>query len=524
MPKAIDLFCGAGGFSEGLLQAGFDILFSSDKSPMVRDTYMNRHKQLGLIQEINTHFELADINDLTGEFIFDKINSLKVASKKIGIQDIDAIFGGPPCQGFSRAGKRDASDPRNMLFHEYLRIVSEIKPKYVVMENVVGLLDMQMLDFPSVLSSSKLYKGQNLVSSILEKEFRGLGYTMLKPQILNAYDFGVPQQRKRVIFLAYRSDVHPLRYPETTNDYFTVGDALELLVHEGQGKNTYAANSILGRTPNITINKPLKNSKLTNMDTSVHSASIIERFSLYEFGENRNSVLSRLRTTGINLFEKSPSLFYETLYQVNFNSNKTAVSETLEALELNTDIKLTNLCLNHIFKVLSKIDMESNFKNINIDLLTELSRKLKCNDRKATLSFLEQIKSKLNFTICKEDLHDLLINGEISNEIADALLTKKGMRIRLDPNKPSPTIITLPDDFIHPYENRCLTVREMARLQSFDDSFEFLGKRTTGGQMRAKETPQFTQVGNAVPPLLAFAVAREVRRAINKNILIKNHA
>src|SRR5699024_4603801 len=89
--------------------------------------------------------------------------------------NIDAFFGGPPCQGFSRLGKRDASDPRNMLFHEYLRLIRDIKPKYVVMENVTGILDMYMLDFPSVLSNSK-YLGQNLVKDILKHELEGLGY------------------------------------------------------------------------------------------------------------------------------------------------------------------------------------------------------------------------------------------------------------------------------------------------------------------------------------------------------------
>ena len=75
MPYAIDLFCGAGGFSEGILQAGFDIIFSSDRSPMVQETYVNRHEQLGLAQGVDTWFELADIKELTADFIFDKINS-----------------------------------------------------------------------------------------------------------------------------------------------------------------------------------------------------------------------------------------------------------------------------------------------------------------------------------------------------------------------------------------------------------------------------------------------------------------
>ena len=69
MPYAVDLFCGAGGFSEGILQAGFNIIFSSDKSKMVMDTYVHRHKQLGLIEGEDTHFELADVRDLTADKI-----------------------------------------------------------------------------------------------------------------------------------------------------------------------------------------------------------------------------------------------------------------------------------------------------------------------------------------------------------------------------------------------------------------------------------------------------------------------
>ncbi|PGQ42948.1 hypothetical protein COA16_32655 [Bacillus thuringiensis] len=75
-------------------------------------------------------------------------------------------------------------------------------------------------------------------------------------------------------------------------------------------------------------------------------------------------------------------------------------------------------------------------------------------------------------------------------------------------------MITLPDDFIHPELDRILNVREMARIQSFDDSFEFLGKRTTGGNKRVQEVPQFTQVGNAVPPLMAYAIAKEVMNSL----------
>ena len=122
MPYAIDLFCGAGGCSEGLIQSGFHILFSSDISEMVEETYCHRHKQLGLIQGDNTWFERSDIRDLTGAIIQERILSLKIMAGK-SMPIIDLMIGGPSCQGFSRAGRRDKSDPRNMLFGEYVRVI-----------------------------------------------------------------------------------------------------------------------------------------------------------------------------------------------------------------------------------------------------------------------------------------------------------------------------------------------------------------------------------------------------------------
>lgn len=98
---------------------------------------------------------------------------------------------------------------------------------------------------------------------------------------------------------------------------------------------------------------------------------------------------------------------------------------------------------------------------------------------------------------------------------AKRLATKKQSCRKIVSSEPSPTVLTLPDDLIHYSKNRILTVREMARLQSFDDSFEFLGKRTTGGDKRRQETPQYTLVGNAVPPLLAKAIADEIMKNLN---------
>ncbi|MFD2728888.1 DNA cytosine methyltransferase [Enterococcus camelliae] len=516
MPYAIDLFCGAGGFSEGILQAGFDIIFSSDKSPMVEETYTNRHKQLGFIEGFDTHFELADIKELTSEMIFDSINSLKYGNKfKKG--NIDVIFGGPPCQGFSRLGKRNASDPRNMLFHEYLRIIRDLRPKYVVMENVTGLLDMYMLDFPSVLSDN-LYDGQNLVKDILNLELKDLGYTVLDVQVLNAANFGVPQQRNRVVFLAYRNDVHPIQYPTATNEDVSIFDAFGDLYEKNPWKysTNYSSISKNGRTKSIKKKIPLSRTQLTNMEVSKHDDTIVERFSLYKQGENRKKAVTRLRQTGINLKKECPYLFYDSLFQLNSNQNTKIVYQIIRDLNLNNIqvndkwIYYTNRQLALLFQYQSE-NIENNFNQTLCSLAKRLSASIF-----TTKVFWNKISPKLNQTITEEEYCESLLKGKITDDMVEAIFTKKGIRTRLNSESISPTMVTLPDDFIHPFFDRILTVREMARLQSFDDSFEFLGKRTTGGNKRAQETPQFTQVGNAVPPLLAKAIADEVYKACSK--------
>ena len=105
-------------------------------------------------------------------------------------------------------------------------------------------------------------------------------------------------------------------------------------------------------------------------------------------------------------------------------------------------------------------------------------------------------------------------DGNVDETFLNLLLTKKQIRKKLKRSDPSPTITTMGDDFISPYTNQAFSVRDLARIQSFDDSFVFLGKRTTGGKRRRTDVPQYTQVGNAVPPLLARAIALEIKQCL----------
>ncbi|MDR7871321.1 MAG: DNA cytosine methyltransferase [Tissierellaceae bacterium] len=439
-PLAIDLFCGAGGFSEGILQAGFHIVFSSDINEQVEKTYMNRHEQLGLIQDYNTYFSRADIRDLSGEFILDKISKLQVIKGRKF--DIDAIFGGPPCQGFSRAGKRQKDDPRNMLFKEYIRVVNEIKPKYVVMENVEGFMDTKLPEFIGVLGDK--YEKDEVVPNILISEFDKIGYNTLEPKLLDSSDYGVPQRRKRAIFIAYRKGLTAPTYPEPTveeGSKITVLDAIgDLIINPSIRKKVnsqytkYQLDSINGRTLTIEGETIKYDKTIRNHELSKHAAYIEERFALYKEGESTQQLRKRIMAEGINLEGKN---------------------------------KLIEL----IYKSL---------------------------DEQYTLA---EIKS--NF-----------LNAKVDESWIELLLTRKNNRTRLAKDEIASTIVTLPDDYISPFENRVFSVREMARLQSFDDSFVFLGKRTTGGDRRKVEVPQYTQVGNAVPPLLARAIAIEIRNVL----------
>lgn len=447
MPYAIDLFCGAGGCSEGLIQAGFHILFSSDISEMAETTYRHRHEQLGLIQGKNTWFERADIKNLKGDFIRQKISGLEIF-RNISVPEIDLMIGGPSCQGFSRAGRRDKNDPRNLLFGEYVRVINEVRPKYIVLENVEGFMDMQFIGYKGMPSaefpSGEVYEDGTTTPIILRKELSKIGYSTLEPRILNAADYGVPQRRNRAIFIGYRIDLPAPSYPTPTIDqgrHLTLKDAIGDLIFDenlrtkvNKKLSDYQKNSRDGRTPHFCTQKRIScnRNQLKNLELPKSSDVVSERFSLYAQGESNSMLKKRIQDFGIDISKKKA---------------------------------LIQLCC----------------KNLNLQ-------------------------------------HDEVINlfkaGGVSEDALNILLTKKNIRQRWNSNEPSATIVTIPDDYINPWEDRTFSVREMARCQSFDDSFEFLGKRTTGGLRRRTEVPQYSQVGNAAPPLLAKAVALEIMKIL----------
>ena len=194
----IDLFCGAGGLSEGFRQAGFHVLAGQDYDDRAGETFSATHPEAKFIG--------GPIQDVTAQQL------LKASGVKKG--EIDVIVGGPPCQGYSVYNhQRGVSDPRAGLFREYLRIVKDIQPRWIVMENVTGITSIG---------------GGGIVHEIFEG-MKSLGYRV-DMKVLRAEEYGVPQERRRVFFIATRTDA-PILFPEQTHGpgllpFVTIWDAI----------------------------------------------------------------------------------------------------------------------------------------------------------------------------------------------------------------------------------------------------------------------------------------------------------
>jgi DNA (cytosine-5)-methyltransferase 1 len=194
-PLGIDLFAGAGGLSLGFEQAGFDIAAAVEIDPIHCATHEYNFPNCATI--------CASVTDLSGTDI-----RLRAG---LGDRDIDVVFGGAPCQGFSMIGKRALDDSRNQLVFHYVRIVAELKPKYCVFENVKGLTLGKHAEFL-----------KELIAALGEA-----GYDVTLPyKVLNAADHGVPQDRKRLFLLGTRRGLAAPTYPEPQEKRVTVAEAI----------------------------------------------------------------------------------------------------------------------------------------------------------------------------------------------------------------------------------------------------------------------------------------------------------
>lgn len=378
--KYIDLFAGCGGASLGLYKAGWRGLFAVEKSKMAFETL-----KFNLISKKN-HFDWP--NWLPKRHY--NINTIlkKYKNELVGLQGkVSLLVGGPPCQGFSFAGRRNEKDKRNTLVNSYIRFVGLVKPKIIFFENVKGFT----VKFHKNNSRGRIYS--NYVLNKLQK----LGYGV-HAEIVNFGNFGVPQDRKRFILVGVLN-----------------GDA------------------------KVFFNKLVKQKK-----------KFLQKKGLFEKVTLKQAISDLERRHG----EVDSSDFKD--FKEGLLGKSKSKYQSLLRLESDNNIPDSHRFTNHGIKTIKK------FKYI-LD---------KCSRGK-----------------------------NIDASVRETFKLNKHCIVPLHNGKRSPTLTTLPDDYIHYSEPRILTVREYARIQSFDDWYEIKGPYTTGGTLRRTAVPRYSQMGNAIPPL-----------------------
>ncbi|MFL2723420.1 MAG: DNA cytosine methyltransferase [Gammaproteobacteria bacterium] len=271
----IDLFAGCGGLSEGFAKAGFKPISAVEIDNQIANTLKKNHPQTKVFSE-----------DICG------INSKKLLD---GYKDIDIIVGGPPCQGFSMAGKRIRNsgifldDPRNQLFKEFYRIVSDLKPKIFLMENVPGILN--------------IHNGE--IREIILDLFRNLGYET-SYDVLLASEYGVPQMRRRAFFIGNRLGIDPtILFPPKTHgnnlkNVVTIEDAIFDLpfIKNNQGK----FKSNYDKKPFSDFQKLLRgnSTSLFNHVASNHDKDILGIMKMIPEGQGMKDLPKKYRTKSIH--------------------------------------------------------------------------------------------------------------------------------------------------------------------------------------------------------------------------------
>ncbi len=407
--RFIDVFAGCGGLSLGLLKAGCEGVAAIEKNPMAFKTL--RHN---LIDGERYRFNWPQWLPVGAMSCEDFLDGYQDEISELS-STIDLMVGGPPCQGFSTAGRRDPEDPRNKMAEQYLRLVKLIRPKYIVIENVSGFNSRFVKKGESIGSSSLIGSYADFICGALS----GLGYSVSRGKI-NCADFGVPQNRHRYLIVCSLAE----------------GDDLFLKLKKSSSR--FKAMKGLGVAHITSVREAI-------LDLETRSRTLVD---------NLDSGISGFR----ELKYRAPNV----------------LSPYLKLMRDGYELAPNSMRLS--------------------------------NHKTSTISQFERIRQLSE------------PGRSLSKSARDTLGLKKHAITVLTASDASPTITTLPDDIIHYSENRILTARECARIQSFPDWFEFTGKYTTGGAARKLDCPRYTQIGNAVPPLLSEAIGNLLRLELSMHI------
>lgn len=374
-PTLIDLFCGSGGLSLGFTQAGFKVVLSNDIEKAAIRTYAFNHPEID-----------------GSKILFGGIESITSNIRNYIDDKVDVIIGGPPCQGFSMANRqRIIDDPRNILYKHYVECVKQVTPKFFIMENVKGM--------------------KAVADQVVEDFNNGIDIKYdISFKVLNAKDFGIPQNRERLIYIGVRHDI-ALLHKVTADDIF---------------------NSI----------------EMKYVDSNVSLMDAIKDLKSLEASRIKYSTTKGSKASGYIIDEKSK------------------VKETDYVRRINHD-KAAKLVFNH----------KARYNN---DRDIEIFGRMLPGDQSDSPRIADIMPYSHRNHMFKDKYYKLKPDGICKTITA---------HMKFDCNM-----------YIHPLQARGLTPREAARVQTYPDSYFFLGPYTK----------TYQQIGNSVPPLMANRIARGV--------------
>jgi len=524
--KHVELFAGCGGMSLGLDAAGFELYFANELSSMAGETFafnildedLKQKAEKGEVAEkvkwIKSAFPKKDLNSRLRENpfsakngSFSDISTLKDIKGKLLIGDIDDILtflnrqpniveqmrqdgidllsGGPPCQGFSLAGRRIKDDHKNLLPLSFAKIAGLIRPKVVLLENVKGITS------PFTEEGNKYYAWLEVSKAFVLEGFVPVC------MMLNSKYFGVAQNRPRFILFAFRHDVF-----------------LELL-------EKYKSNSLLEISSQFYQKVVENRDNLENVTIRDFSYTDIE--SEPEFFDG--VILPKIENSQGQFVSASEAIGDIRRTNITYSGSKIRrgygnhLNETFK-YKKGDDFEIKNHDpRKHTFDVKARFrfyqvinEFQNGLKKGAVDLFTGKKVTTEVSDK-----LMKEFQNySLYFKKNGDEVYKIPKDIEEVKELVEAIPTKKHSQRALFEYEPAPAQLTIPDDICHYHMEtlRTMTVREMARFQSFPDWFEFRSKVTTGGGNRKFEVPQYTQVGNAVPPLLAMELGNVVYRLL----------
>jgi DNA (cytosine-5)-methyltransferase 1 len=512
--RYIELFAGCGGMSLGIESVGFKRVFANELSPMAAATYAYNlihgkappsenpeewftrlyspdkegvyegDPRAHLNKRVSTK-AVEKLQELNGGMFVGGINQLNQAIRKLSPEllnniGLDVLSGGPPCQSFSLAGQREKENARNDLPFEFAKCAALLRPKLVLLENVSGIL--------SPFVDEEGHKWHAWYEAA--KAFYTKGYIPICTHA-EAQKYGVPQRRPRFLMVAIRKDI-----------------ATQAIKRLNQLPN---GSRLEWQSTRLAIEKSLNHFKQLGPSLNTGPSG----FHCIEPNDNWPQMLLPLTARSIDVESAIDGLTHpnsrkDTAYLKILSStfdnviNNKGLRRTTEDETQNRANRRHSFLVKARFRILRLL---ANHKYTAVD-----NKQLQALDPKDEKWLLDQDlifpDDNSNKTRKPADLCEL-------RQLLLSLKSKKHSQRALIHNRIAPAQLSIPDDFAHYAEDRTLTVREMARIQSFPDWFEFKSKVTTGGEQRAYEVPRYTQVGNAVPPLMASQIAQGISNFLN---------